>query len=115
METICEAILSCQPPPVLGLDCEGLIKGKPIALIQLSFQNHSYLFDMLKVNPFGHRLRYNLKQIMTSQSIVKIFHDFCEDCSALINQHGVYCNLVFDTQIAHRVIASTVNMANGTN
>ena len=37
VETLCKAILTCPVPPVLGLDCEGLIKGKPIALIQLSF------------------------------------------------------------------------------
>ena len=70
---------------------------------------------MLKVNPFDHKLKHNLKQILTSQRIIKIFHDFCEDCSALINQYGVYCNKVFDTQIAHRVISATCNLANGTN
>ena len=48
--------------------------------------------------------------------IIKIFHDFCEDCSALINQHGIYCNSVFDTQIAHRVISTaTQNLGNGSN
>ena len=66
VEVLCKAILTCEPPPVLGLDCEGLIKGKPIALIQLSFQNHSYLFDMLKVDPFNHRMENNLKKILTS-------------------------------------------------
>jgi hypothetical protein len=77
--------LTCYPPPVLGLDCEGLIKGKPIALLQLSFNEHSYVFDLLRVNPFDHRLSCNLKQILTNFHIIKIFHDFCEDCSALIN------------------------------
>ncbi len=101
---------------MLGLDCEGLIKGMPIALIQLSFKNHSYVFDLLRVNPFDHRLSCNLKQILTSCHIIKIFHDFCEDCSALINQHGVYCNSVFDTQIANRVISTaTQNLGNGSN
>ena len=103
-------------PPVLGLDCEGLIKGKPIALLQLSFEEHSYVFDLSRVDPFDHRLAYNLKQILTSQHIIKIFHDFCEDCSALINQYGVYCNSVFDTQIAHRVISTaTQSLGNGSN
>ena len=68
---------------------------------------------MLKGDPFDHRLKYNLKQILTSTNIIKIFHDFCEDCSALINSHGVYCSRVFDTQIAHRVIStSTQNLGN---
>ena len=71
---------------------------------------------MLKVNPFDHKLKHNLKQILTSQRIIKIFHDFCEDCSALINQYGVYCNSVFDTQIAHRVISTaTQSLGNGSN
>ena len=54
-----------------------------------------------------------MKQILTSQNIIKIFHDFCEDCSALINSHGVYCSRVFDTQIDHRGISTTTqNLGN---
>lgn len=113
---MCKAILTSYPPPVLGLDCEGLIKGKPIALLQMSFLSQSYIFDMLRVDPFDHKLASNLKAILTSPSIIKIFHDFCEDCSALINQHGVYCQGVFDTQIAHRVISvATRSLGNGGN
>jgi len=82
----------------------------------MSFRNHSYLFDLLRVNPFDHRLKFNLRHILTSPKIIKIFHDFCEDGSALINQHGVYCARVFDTQIAHRVIScATQNIGNGRN
>ena len=36
---------------------------------------------------------------------MKIFHDFCEDASALICQYDIDCNFVFDTQIAHRLIS----------
>lgn len=111
---ICQQILSSFPPPVLGVDCEGLLRNQPISLLQLSFNGHSYLFDLQKVDPFDHRLPFNLKQILTSKKFVKIFHDFCEDCSALINHHGVYCEHVFDTQIAHRVISSaTKNLTSG--
>ena len=45
------------------------------------FAGKSYLFDLLSVDPFV----YGLKEIMQSKSIMKIFHDFCEDQSALIN------------------------------
>ena len=41
---------------------------------------------------------------MEDPSIVKIFHDFCEDTSALVQQFGVHCEKVFDTQIAHRYL-----------
>jgi ribonuclease D len=45
------------------------------------FAGKCYLFDMLSVNPFDH----GLKDVMQSKTIMKIFHDFCEDQSALIN------------------------------
>lgn len=64
------------------------------------FNGKCYLFDLLKVNPF----RYGLEDVMRSHKILKIFHDFCEDQAALINQYNVVCNFVFDTQIANRVI-----------
>ena len=57
-----------------------------------------------------------MRQVLTSNRIIKIFHDFCEDGSALINQYGVYCTSVFDTQIAHRVVSSVVqNFGDGSN
>lgn len=35
--------------------------------------------------------------MMESYEIVKVFHDFCEDASALINGFGVKCERVFDS------------------
>jgi len=58
---------------------------------------YAYLFDMTKVDPFAPRIMANLRHVLTSSGIIKIFHDFCEDGSALINQYGVYCSHVFDT------------------
>ena len=60
---------------------------------------------MLKVNPFVH----GLLEVFQSTSILKIFHDFCEDESALINQYNVVSNFVFDTQIAHRVVCQAIS------
>ena len=57
------------------------------------FNGTCYLFDLLKINPF----QYGLEEVMTNNHILKIFHDFCEDQSALINQYNVVCNNVFDT------------------
>lgn len=45
------------------------------------FAGKCYLFDLLAVDPFN----YGLKEVMQSKTIMKIFHDFCEDQSALIN------------------------------
>ena len=86
--------------PILGMDCEGLTKNRCMQLIQVFFSNKCFIIDLQAVNPFC----YGFKEVMESNMVMKIFHDFCEDGSALINQYGVYCSHVFDTQIAHRVI-----------
>ncbi len=52
------------------------------------------------MNPF----KLGLKQLLEDRSIIKVFHDFCEDTSALIRQFEVICDGVFDTQIAHRFL-----------
>jgi ribonuclease D len=93
VKEISQAILRSKPDPILGVDCEGLAKGRPLCLLQMYFAGKCYLFDLLAVDPFP----YGLKEVMQSQSIMKIFHDFCEDQSALINQYNLVCNFVFDT------------------
>jgi exonuclease 3'-5' domain-containing protein 1 len=100
VKEISTAILRSRPEPILGVDCEGLAKNRPLCLLQMYFAGKSYLFDLLSVDPFV----YGLKEVMQSNTIMKIFHDFCEDQSALINQYNLVCDFVFDTQIAHRVI-----------
>lgn len=69
------------------------------------FAGKCFLFDLLTVNPFI----YGLKEVMESRTVMKIFHDFCEDQSALINQYNMVCNYVFDTQIAHRVVQQAIH------
>lgn len=86
---------------VLGVDCEGISKDRPLSLIQISVLEEVYVIDLLKVNPFI----YGLKEIMENLYIIKVFHDFWEDASALVNQYGVFCARVFDTQIAHRLFS----------
>jgi ribonuclease D len=44
-------------------------------------------------NPFNG----DLKRILEHTRIVKVFHDFCEDASALVNQFGVSPKRVYDT------------------
>lgn len=62
--------------------------------------SHCYIFDLTKIHPFPQEL----KQILEDREIIKVFHDFCEDTSALVRQFGVHCDGVFDTQIAHRLL-----------
>lgn len=59
------------------------------------------MIDLKAINPFMH----GFKEVMESNTVMKIFHDFCEDASALICQYNIICNFVFDTQIAHRLVS----------
>lgn len=42
--------------------------------------NWCYIFDLTQIDPFP----LGLKQILEDKDVVKVFHDFCEDSSALI-------------------------------
>jgi len=75
--------------------------GKERAYRQVGFNGVCYLFDLLAVNPFD----LGLGKLLEDGSVIKIFHDFCEDSSALVNQFNVHCVRVFDTQVAHRHLA----------
>lgn len=68
------------------------------------FNGRTFIFDLLRLNPF----QCGLEEVMESNKILKIFHDFCEDHSALVNQFNLVCNYVFDTQVAHRVICQAL-------
>lgn len=79
--------------PILGVDCEGLSKNRKMQLIQVYFANKSFIIDLKAIDPFIN----GFKEVMESNQIMKIFHDFCEDASALICQFNLICNFVFDT------------------
>jgi ribonuclease D len=73
--------------------------------------NRCYLFDLLhvtedntKFDPFP----LGLKAVLEDRGIIKVFHDFCEDTSALVKQYQVHCDGVFDTQIAHRKLVGDI-------
>lgn len=90
---------------VVGVDCEGILRGRPLCLIQIYFEGCTYIFDLLEFNPFSGVLR----EILESNNIIKVFHDFCEDAASLITHYGVRAERVFDTQIAHRLLANALN------
>ena len=58
--------------PVIGVDCEGILRGRPLCLIQVFFEGCTYVFDLLEFNPF----RGMLRDVLESNFIIKIFHDF---------------------------------------
>lgn len=54
-------------------------------MIQVSFMEHSYLFDLKLINPFSAHHLPNIATLLTNPKVVKIFHDCCEDAAALLN------------------------------
>lgn len=56
-------------------------------------EEQCFLFDILKLNG----LPKYLKSILEDHTIVKVFHDFCEDTAQLVQQYSVHCDRVFDT------------------
>jgi hypothetical protein len=38
-----------------------------------------YLFDVVKLDPFNEKLKFNLGHVLKSEKVIKIFHDFVED------------------------------------
>lgn len=90
---------------VIGVDCEGILRGRPLCLIQIFFEGCTYVFDLLEFNPFSGMLR----EVLESNNIIKIFHDFCEDAASLITHYGIRAEKVFDTQIAHRLLTNALN------
>ena len=75
----------------------------------MAFRDHSYLFDLKLIDPFDPTLKCNLATVLESPKVIKIFHDFCEDSSALYNFHNITCQKVFDSQIAHRILQDATN------
>ena len=75
------------------MDCEGLAKGHRMQLIQVYYAQKSYIIDLQCVNPFD----YGFREVLESNEVMKVFHYFCEDASALIYQFNLICNFVFDT------------------
>lgn len=59
----------------------------------MHWKNTTFLFDVLQINPF----EGGLKEVFESSMVVKVFHDFCEDCAGLVRHYGVVCRQVFDT------------------
>jgi len=86
-------MVKAKSTPILGMDCEGLAKNRCMQLIQVYYANKCFIIDLQAVNPFS----YGFKEVMESNQVMKIFHDFCEDASALICQYNLICNFVFDT------------------
>jgi ribonuclease D len=91
---------------VVSVDCEGLFKGKPISLLQLSIEGFSYILDLTK---FSLIMASSFVQVLASNEIIKVCHDFCEDAAGLYSNYGIICDGLFDTQVAHRLLNNKVD------
>jgi len=88
---------------VIGMDTEAAVEMSRfgiLCLIQISYNDKVYIFDLLKMNIKN----LKLKELFSSEKIIKIFHDCLEDLSLLcsVGEFKTF-NSIFDTQIAHRM------------
>lgn len=90
---------------VVSMDCEGInlgVRGQ-LTLLELgTARGEAFIFDILMcpeiVNDGG------LKNLLESESVIKIIHDCRNDSVNLYYQFGVKLRNVFDTQSAHAVL-----------
>ena len=68
------------------MDTEGIYRDHPLSLLQIGFEGTTFVVDLHKVNPFA--LVPSLQPVMEDESIVKVFHDFCEDAASLVRNFG---------------------------
>lgn len=108
LSKVLSEIYTSEVPLVIGVDWEGLARARPMSLIQLWVQQHVYVIDLYKVDPFS----LGLTEIFESPKVVKVFHDFGEDCAALVSNYGINWQSIFDTQIAHRLLHQASLMDN---
>lgn len=92
---------------VIALDCEGVSLGAAgrLTLVQIGLANGQvYIFDIIKdpsvVNDGG------LKDILESESIIKVIHDSKNDVANLYTEYGVKITHIFDTRVAHYLIVN---------
>lgn len=92
---------------VIALDCEGVRLGATgrLTLVQIGLANGQvYIFDIIKepsvVNDGG------LKDILESESIIKVLHDSKNDVANLYTEFGVKITHIFDTRVAHYLIVN---------
>lgn len=102
----CEGVVSrLSQCPVLALDAEGVNLGPrgPLTLLQLATAaGEVFLFDVQSTPQLFDEGK--LKDILESQTIVKVVHDCRNDSAALFYQFGIRLQNVFDTQAAHATL-----------
>ncbi|ESP04770.1 hypothetical protein LOTGIDRAFT_65115, partial [Lottia gigantea] len=96
-----EAIKFIAERPTIGFAAEGIDIGREgkLCWIQIDAGGSIFLFDMLNLGTDG--LKQGLKNIIQSESILKVVHD-CRLISDLLHhQFRVQMLNIFDTQVAH--------------
>ncbi|KAL3859215.1 hypothetical protein ACJMK2_009444 [Sinanodonta woodiana] len=105
------AVRKLQQEKVIAVDSEGVnlgIKG-PLTLMQIGTINGDvYIFDVMKNEKEQDKSFFKdtgLDNVLSSPNIVKVIHSCSGDSAALFHQFGITLDNVFDTQVAHLVIA----------
>ncbi|ETO28208.1 hypothetical protein RFI_08925 [Reticulomyxa filosa] len=111
-EKECESVIaSLSKEKYVGFDCEGyldLSRNGKVALIQLSTNTDSYIFDIFKM---CNRIPCCLRDFLEKKPDfkkgeffkcpIKIIHDCRKDQDALYHVYGIRLNGIFDTSVAY--------------
>ncbi|XP_041971580.1 egalitarian protein homolog [Aricia agestis] len=105
--TLIDSIMSSKrtTKPIVSFDCEGInlgLKGV-LTLCQIATMNGEvYILDIMACP--GMITEGKIKELLESESVVKIIHDCRNDSVNLYNQFEITLKNVFDTQAAHAVL-----------
>jgi ribonuclease D len=85
----------------LALDCEGDLSSRKggLSLVQIATKSgRCFIFDVQKGG--GDRLfvEGGLRHVLEDVSMLKVGHDLRADARALLQQHSIFLNHIFDTQ-----------------
>ena len=89
---------------IIGVDIEYYTFNRTrgaICLIQLSDGHIDFVIDMLAIGDYAAAI---LSEIFMNPKVLKIFHGGMSDIQWLKFGYGIYCQNVFDTSIAYKVL-----------
>ena len=96
--SVCGSIL--RDAKVIAFDCEGidLCREGALSIVQLATKKYCFLFDVYQQKKEAEIVKM-LKDILESDSIIKVIHDVRMDCDALLHQFGIRVTNIHDTQV----------------
>jgi exonuclease 3'-5' domain-containing protein 1 len=97
--------------PSVAFDCEGvnLSRAGSVEIVAIDFgklaeTDDVFLIDLGATNGISSTLRKKLKELLESQTVVKVIHDVRMDSDALFHLYGITVDNIHDTGCFHGVL-----------